>query len=88
MSVAREVKAAIDRCGVPHPHFVLSPLPPGGYSRGPVNSEGGSLLAAVTETLSAQFELAQSNIADRREVAFGLVRRGLHPRRIVALPSE
>lgn len=46
-----EVTAVIDRYIAPHPHFVLSHLPRGGFSGGPVISEFGFLLGVATESL-------------------------------------
>ena len=51
VSVVGEVNAIIDRYDAPHPNFVLSPIPRGGFSGGPVISEHGFLLGVVTQSL-------------------------------------
>lgn len=51
VAVVGEVNAVIDRYDIPHPHFVLSYIPRGGFSGGPVFSEWGFLLGVVTASL-------------------------------------
>lgn len=46
-----EVNAIIDKDVGPHPHFILSAMPRGGFSGGPVISEYDFLLGVVTESL-------------------------------------
>jgi hypothetical protein len=44
VAVEGEVSAIIDKYSGPHPHFILSSIPRGGFSGGPVISERGILL--------------------------------------------
>lgn len=46
-----EVNAIIDKYTAPHPHFIISSIPRGGFSGGPVISEYGFLLGIMTESL-------------------------------------
>ena len=47
-----EVNAVIDMYRGPrHPHFIISPLPRGGFSGGPVLTSYGALLGIMTESL-------------------------------------
>jgi Trypsin-like peptidase domain len=47
-----EVNAVIDMYRGPrHPHFIISPLPRGGFSGGPVLTSYGALLGVMTESL-------------------------------------
>jgi hypothetical protein len=63
-----EVNAVIDRYDIPHPHFVLSYLPRGGFSGGPVFSEWGFLLGIVTASLTE----GDQNIEDGSGVAISV----------------
>jgi S1-C subfamily serine protease len=47
-----EVNAVVDKYNGPHPHFIISPSPRGGFSGGPVISEYGFLLGVLTESLT------------------------------------
>lgn len=47
------VNAIIDRYDGPHPHFIISAIPRGGFSGGPVFSEYGFLLGVMTHSLYA-----------------------------------
>jgi hypothetical protein len=51
VAVETEVNAVIDRYDGPHPHFVISAMPRGGFSGGPVFSEYGFLLGVMTDSL-------------------------------------
>lgn len=51
VAVESEVNAIVDRYDVPHPYFVISSIPRGGFSGGPVFSEYGFLLGVMTEAL-------------------------------------
>lgn len=54
VAVEGEVNAIVDRYDVPHPHFVISSLARGGFSGGPVISEGGYLLGVQTTSLISE----------------------------------
>lgn len=48
-----EVNGVVDMYrGPPHPHFIISPLPRGGFSGGPVITSYGALLGVMTESLT------------------------------------
>lgn len=52
VAVGGEVNAVLDKLGGPNsPSFVISPLPRGGFSGGPVISEHGFLLGVMSEAL-------------------------------------
>lgn len=68
VAVVGEVNAVIDRYDTPHPHFVLSYLPRGGFSGGPVFSEWGFLLGVVTASLTE----GDQNIEDGFGVAISV----------------
>lgn len=51
VAVLAEVNAIADRYDVPHPHFIISAVPRGGFSGGPAISEYGFLLGVVTHSL-------------------------------------
>ena len=51
VAVKAEVNAVIDKYIGPHPHFIISSVPRGGFSGGPVISEYGFLLGVLTESL-------------------------------------
>lgn len=55
-----EVNAIIDKEVVPHPSFVLSAMPRGGFSGGPVISEYGFLLGVITEALYERRQIAET----------------------------
>jgi Trypsin-like peptidase domain len=50
--VRAEVNAVIDKYTGGHPHFIISALPRGGFSGGPVISEYDFLLGVMTESLT------------------------------------
>jgi hypothetical protein len=50
-AVTGEVSAVVGRYDKSHPHFVLSSLPRGGFSGGPVIERSGHVLGAITESL-------------------------------------
>ncbi|WP_342537604.1 serine protease [Sporosarcina sp. FSL K6-1540] len=54
VAVKAEVNAIIDKYIGPHPHFIISSVPRGGFSGGPVISEYGFLLGILTESLGEQ----------------------------------
>lgn len=68
VAVVGEVNAVIDRYDIPHPHFVLSYLPRGGFSGGPVFTEWGFLLGIVTASLTE----GDQNIEDGFGVAISV----------------
>lgn len=51
VAVEVEVNAIIDRYDGPHPYFIMSSIPRGGFSGGPVISEYGFLLGVLIESL-------------------------------------
>lgn len=51
VAVEVEVNAIIDRYDGPHPYFIVSSIPRGGFSGGPVISEYGFLLGVLIESL-------------------------------------
>lgn len=51
VAVEVEVNAVIDRYDGPHAHFIISAVPRGGFSGGPVFSEWGFLLGVMTASL-------------------------------------
>jgi len=51
VAVSVEVNAIVDRYDGPHPHFIISAIPRGGFSGGPVFSEWGFLLGVMTASL-------------------------------------
>lgn len=54
VAVKAEINALIDKYFGPHSHFILSTIPRGGFSGGPVISEYGFLLGVLTEALGEQ----------------------------------
>ncbi|MEY2369868.1 S1 family peptidase [Lysinibacillus capsici] len=54
VAVKAEVNAIVDKYIGPHPHFIISSVPRGGFSGGPVISEYGFLLGVLTESLGGQ----------------------------------
>jgi hypothetical protein len=57
------VSAVIDKYTGPHPHFVISPIPRGGFSGGPILSEYGFLLGVLTESLVKNGRESESGFA-------------------------
>jgi hypothetical protein len=57
VAVQGEVNAVIEKYNGPHPHFIISSMPRGGFSGGPVISEYGFLLGVFIESL---FEAGKS----------------------------
>ncbi|MCY9181355.1 serine protease [Bacillus licheniformis] len=51
VAVKAEVNSVVDKYIGPHPHFIISSVPRGGFSGGPVISEYGFLLGVLTESL-------------------------------------
>jgi hypothetical protein len=51
VAVEVEVNAVVDKYNAAHPHFIVSSLPRGGFSGGPVISEYRFLLGIMTESL-------------------------------------
>ena len=51
VAVEGEVNAIVDKYCGPHPHFVISSMPRGGFSGGPVISEYNFLLGVFVESL-------------------------------------
>jgi hypothetical protein len=51
VAVQGEVSAIVDKYCGPHPHFVISSIPRGGFSGGPVISEYDFLLGIFVESL-------------------------------------
>ncbi len=51
VAIAAEVNAVVDKYDGPHPHFIISAIPRGGFSGAPVISEYGFLLGVMTESL-------------------------------------
>jgi len=49
VTMRAEVNAIVDRWDGPHPHFIISSIPRGGFSGGPVLSEEGTLLGVMTD---------------------------------------
>lgn len=54
VAVKGEVNAIIDKYNGPFAHFIISSVPRGGFSGGPVISENGFLLGVLTESLCNQ----------------------------------
>ncbi|WP_461373707.1 S1 family peptidase [Candidatus Aquicultor sp.] len=63
VAVEGEVNAIIDKYNVPHPHFIISTIPRGGFSGGPVISEYGFLLGVLTESLVENNKDAETGFA-------------------------
>lgn len=63
VAVKGEVNAIIDKYIGSHPHFVISSVPRGGFSGGPVISEYGFLLGVLTESLGEQDKPAEVGFA-------------------------
>src|SRR4051812_4731946 len=63
VAVESEVNAVVDRYVAPHSHFILSHLPRGGFSSGPVISEHGFLLGVATESLKSNDQLLETGFA-------------------------
>jgi len=51
VAVEAEVNAVVSRYDQPHAHFIISAVPRGGFSGGPVLSEYGFLLGVLTDSL-------------------------------------
>ncbi len=51
VAVEAEVNAVVNRYDQPHAHFIISAVPRGGFSGGPVLSEHGFLLGVLTDSL-------------------------------------
>lgn len=51
VAVEAEVNAIIDRYDGPHPYFIVSSIPRGGFSGGPVISQFGFLLGVMIESV-------------------------------------
>lgn len=71
VAVSSEVNAIIDKYTGPHPHFILSAIPRGGFSGGPVLSEGGTLLGVVTEELffnTSEWESKENGASESKMV--------------------
>jgi hypothetical protein len=51
VAVAGEVNAVIDRYDLRHPHFIVSPLPRGGFSGGPAIVDWEFSLGVVSQDL-------------------------------------
>lgn len=51
VAVQGEINAIVDKYCGPHPHFVISSIPRGGFSGGPVISEYKFLLGIFVESL-------------------------------------
>lgn len=64
VAVAGEVNAVVDKySGARHPFFLVSPLPRGGFSGGPVISEYGFLLGILTEALLSAKQVLEVGFA-------------------------
>lgn len=59
ISASAEVNAVVDLMLMPHPHFVLSAMPRGGFSGGVVFSEFGFLLGMITQGLVTMDKAAE-----------------------------
>jgi S1-C subfamily serine protease len=65
VAVEAEVNAVVDRYDDPHVHFIVSAVPRGGFSGGPVLSEHGFLLGVLTDSLHREdqpYELGFSSV--------------------------
>jgi len=65
VAVETEVNAVVDRYDGPHAHFIVSAVPRGGFSGGPVLSEYGFLLGVLTDSLhrgDQPYELGFSSV--------------------------
>lgn len=63
VAVVGEVNALVDKYRTDHPHFVVSVVPRGGFSGGPVLSEWGFLLGVLTDSLTADPDLVETGFA-------------------------
>ncbi|HJT59007.1 MAG TPA: serine protease [Ktedonobacteraceae bacterium] len=63
VAVQGEVNAVIDKYRGPHPHFIISSMPRGGFSGGPVISEYGFLLGVFIESLFEGGKTAEMGFA-------------------------
>ena len=63
VAVEGEVNAIIDKYYGPHPHFIISPIPRGGFSGGPVISEYDFLLGVFVESLLEGDKVVETGFA-------------------------
>ena len=61
LAVQGEINGIVDKYVTPHPYFIISSVPRGGFSGGPVLSEWGFLLGVMTESLTT--DSAESGFA-------------------------
>jgi hypothetical protein len=63
VGVTGEINAVIDRYTTRHVHFIVSSIPRGGFSGGPVLFDGGILLGILTESLTREIEHMEPGFA-------------------------
>jgi hypothetical protein len=63
LAVAGEVNAIVDKYSTPHPYFIISSIPRGGFSGGPVIQEWNFLLGVLTESLTTDANALETGFA-------------------------
>jgi hypothetical protein len=63
LAVAGEVNGIVDKYKTAHPYFIVSIVPRGGFSGGPVLSEWGFLLGVLTDSLTTDPDQLETGFA-------------------------
>jgi hypothetical protein len=63
LAVAGDVNAIVDKYSAPHPYFIISSIPRGGFSGGPVIQEWNFLLGVLTESLTTDANALETGFA-------------------------
>lgn len=63
VAVEGEVNAVINRYDAPHDHFIISAVPRGGFSGGPVISESGDLIGIMVQSLTRDSQNVEHGFA-------------------------
>ena len=85
VAVAGDVNGIVDKYSTPHPYFIISSLPRGGFSGAPVIQEWNFLLGVLTESLATADNPLETGFAAVMTVEPLLVllgQSGLRPRDI------
>lgn len=56
VAAGAEINAIVDKYNAPHPHFIISSMPRGGFSGGVCLIEWGFVLGVITESLGSDYK--------------------------------